>query len=93
MDHAHGWTALAVPYYALRRCKTCGVLGRNSSGKVKELRCQSCKTAPATEWRFGAPYCAAHVPKPGNLRTLEDLSESEIKKLEQLYGVPVRRPK
>lgn len=82
-----------MPFYSLRRCKACRVLARNSSGIVREQTCATCKTAPATEWRLGAPYCLAHLPKPGNLKTLSDMTEEEIRRLEALYGVPVKRPK
>lgn len=90
--HEHEWGNLQVPFYTLRRCKLCRVLARNSSGNLKVQLCATCKTTPATEWRLGSPYCEAHLPRPGNLKTLDEMSEKEIRKLEKFYGVPVRRP-
>jgi len=58
---------------------------------MKLLVCFTCKES-ATTWQLGAAYCDAHEPRPGGLRTLKDLSEAEIQKLEKQYGVPVKRP-
>ena len=89
--HKHTWSPFPNGIYTLRRCKTCRVLARNSNGNMKLLVCFTCKES-ATTWQLGAAYCDAHEPRPGGLRTLKDLSEAEIQKLEKQYGVPVKRP-
>lgn len=86
----HQWKPVPGPVYALRRCEWCNVLARTSNAQVKLQFCKVCK-GPAFHIRLGSPYCEAHLLKPGNLRTLKEMSEEEILKLEKLYGVPVKR--
>lgn len=90
-DHAHLWKPVPGLIYALRRCSVCLCIARNSNGILKIQLCKTCK-GPANDIRLGSPYCTAHMPKPGKLRTLEDMSEEEILKLEKLYGKPIKRP-
>lgn len=59
---------------------------------MKVQTCKTCK-APALHIRLGSTYCDAHLSKPGNLRTLSEMSEEEIQALEKQYGLPVKRPK
>jgi hypothetical protein len=90
VDHEHLWKPVPGLIYALRRCSVCHVLARTSNGVVKIQPCKVCKQ-PAHHYRLGSPYCDAHLSKPGNLRTLKEMSEEEIRALEKQYGVPVKR--
>lgn len=90
-EHEHQWKPVPGLIYALRRCAVCQVIARNSNGILKIQICKTCK-GPANDIRLGTPYCFPHVPRPGKLRTLEDMSEEEIQALERLYGKPIKRP-
>lgn len=68
------------------------MLARTANGNVKPLVCQTCK-GPAKHQRLGSFYCDSDLIRPGNLRTLSEMSEKEIRALEKQYGVPVRRTK
>jgi hypothetical protein len=76
--------------YALRRCELCGVIARTSNGRVKPQSCKVCKE-PAKHIQLGSAYCDAHLVKIGKLRTLDDMSVEEIRKLEKQYGMPVKK--
>jgi hypothetical protein len=91
VEHAHSWKPVPGSGYALRRCSECRILAKTSNGVVKIQLCSVCKQ-PASYLRLGSTFCDAHLTKPGNLRTLREMSEEEIQALEKLYGVPVRRP-
>lgn len=91
MDHDHLWKPVPGLIYALRRCSVCSVIARTSNGIVKVQLCKTCKE-PAHHMRLGSSYCEAHLPKPGKLRTLAEMSEEEIQQLERLYGKPIKRP-
>lgn len=73
--------------YALRRCELCKVLARTSNGVIKTLTCKVCK-GDAHHMRLGSSYCDAHLVRPGNLRTLADMSDAEKAEMERLYGKP-----
>lgn len=92
MDHEHLWKPVPGLIYTLRRCSLCQVIARTSNGVVKVQLCLTCK-GPAKEIRLGSTYCTEHLPRPGNLRTLAEMSEEEIQALERLYKKPIKRPK
>lgn len=84
---AHVWKPVPGLLYALRRCGKCNVLARTSNGVLKVQTCKICK-GPAHHIRLGSPYCDSHLVRPGNLRTLADMTDEEKREMERLYGKP-----